>query len=223
MLTIESRTDWGGPSAAIGSYFAGVMLAVTAHNSYRPALPANATAAQERAAMRQMQASHAAKWAGIGYHFAIFQSGRMYECRGWNRVGAHAGSTEGNRTLGVVFVIDGQVTAPSASALASFGQLRDEGVQIGKLSRGHSLKLHRDWKATICPGDKVARALEGAPESHRVASTVFALGDRGPLVGQLQDLLVVTGYMTAQEKATGPDIYGPRTDRAFRTFLAAHA
>lgn len=222
-MIVESRTSWGGPSAAIGSYFGGVMLAVTAHNSYKPALPASATVAQERAAMQQMQRSHAAKWAGIGYHFAISQSGRVYECRGWNRVGAHAGSNTGNRTLGVVFVIDGQVTAPSVAALEKFAELRDEGVRLGKLSRGHTLKLHRDWKATICPGEKVAQALTRTPVSHRVDGAVFRLGDRGPLVGHLQDLLVVSGYMTAQEKATGPDIFGPRTDRAFKTFLAAHS
>jgi len=39
-------------------------------------------------------------------------------------------------------------------------------------------------------------------------------GSRGPEVKQLQDFLVSRGYMTPEEVATGPGIYGPRTKAA---------
>jgi len=225
MSVIASRASWGGPTTPIGSYYAPAMLAVTAHNFYRPALPATATVEQERAAMRQVQHTHRVthQWAGIGYHFVIFQSGRIYEARGWGRVGAHAGDGGGNRTLGVAFAIDGMVTRPSPAALLSWGWLRDEGVRLGHLTRGHAVKMHWDWKATQCPGDLVAHSLLEAPApSRRVAGMVFKRGDRGAEVRVLQDFLVLTNYMTRAEVDTGYGTFGPRTERAFTTFLEAH-
>ncbi|HSJ23707.1 MAG TPA: N-acetylmuramoyl-L-alanine amidase [Longimicrobiales bacterium] len=225
-LAISSRSHWGGPAAPFGSIYSPAMVAVTVHHTFSPALPASATVAQERAAMLGMHRDHINRngWAGIGYHFVIFQSGRVYEGRGWGRTGAHAGSADGNRTLGVVFTINGETTAPSAAALNALGQLRDLGVREGRLTRGHALKLHMDWKATSCPGRKVVEALRELPApSRRVAGVVLSRGDRGEKVELLQDLLVATGYMTAAQKATGPGVFGPQTEAAFRTFREAHS
>jgi hypothetical protein len=202
------------------------MLAVTAHHTHSPTLPASASVREERSAILGVHRDHINrnKWAGVGYHFAIFQSGRVYEGRGWGRVGAHAGSGAGNRTLGVAFFINGRTTRPSEAALRSLGQLRDEGVRLGHLTRGHALKLHSDWKATDCPGPMVVAALAAAPPpTHRVDGVVFKRGDRNEDVKALQDLLVRLGYMTAMQVATGPGMLGPQTERALRTFVAAHA
>jgi peptidoglycan hydrolase-like protein with peptidoglycan-binding domain len=96
-------------------------------------------------------------------------------------------------------------------------------VRTGRLARGHALKMHREWKATVCPGRRVIEALQAAPPpSHRVAGTVLRRGDRGPVTAQLQELLVATGYLTAAQMATGPGVHGPATEAAFRAFLAAH-
>lgn len=43
-------------------------------------------------------------------------------------------------------------------------------------------------------------------------------GERGEMVDQMQDRLVELGFMTAQQKATGPGIFGPQTDAALRSF-----
>jgi len=47
-------------------------------------------------------------------------------------------------------------------------------------------------------------------------------GMRGPEVQKLQEALVKLGYMTREEMATGPGIFGPRTWRALAHFKAAH-
>jgi hypothetical protein len=198
------------------------MTAVTVHHTYIPALPVSATMTQEQGAILGIQREHAKKWAGIGYHYLIFQSGRVYEGRGWGWVGAHAGSAAGNRTLGVAFVINGETTDPTSQALQALAWLRDEGVRLGHLTRGHALKLHSDWKPTTCPGRRVVAALQSAPTTPRIDGHVWRLGDRGPITTLLQQLLVVGGYMTQAEVDTGPGIHGPRTERAFRTMLAAH-
>lgn len=158
---IEPRPRWGGPADAAGATHAAPMPAVTIHHTYSPALPASATVAQERAAMMAMHRDHIQRngWAGIGYHFVIFQSGRVYEGRGWGRTGAHAGTNAGNRTLGVAFAINGETTAPSTDALAALAELRADGVGIGSLTPDHELLLHRDWRATTCPGRYVAEAM----------------------------------------------------------------
>jgi peptidoglycan recognition protein len=219
---IAARSTWGGPSGAIGTALASPMTAVTVHHTHSPTLPASATVTQERSAVLAVHRHHASKWAGVGYHFLICQSGRIYEGRGWGRVGAHAGAGGGNRTLGVVFVINGETTEPSADALHALTWLRDEGVKLGHLTRGHALKLHSDWMATTCPGKRVATALQSGPSTHRIDGHVWRVGDRGPLTALLQQLLVAGGYMTQLEADTGPGIHGQRTERALRTMLAAH-
>ena len=218
-MMIAARSSWDGPTK-IGVAYAPASIAVTGHNTYRPALLATATVAEERAAMLSMHRDHVNnnRWAGIGYHFVIFQSGRIYEARGWGRVGAHASTAAGNRTIGVAFAIDGETTAPSAKALAAFWWLGDEGVRLDHLTTGHTIKVHSDWKATICPGRKVVEALRRSAS----VSIVLRRGDRSEYVGELQDLLVLLRYMTAEQRDTGRNTFGPRTDEALRAFVMAH-
>jgi N-acetylmuramoyl-L-alanine amidase len=45
-------------------------------------------------------------------------------------------------------------------------------------------------------------------------------GDKGPKVKQLQDALVKLKYMTAAQVATGPGIFGPKTEAAVKKFQA---
>jgi hypothetical protein len=187
---------------------------VTAHNSVSPSVPVGASVEVEHRAMMQIQTNHAAKWLGIGYNFALTQNGNIYECRGWGRVGAHAGTVEGNATsIGIVFLIDGRREAPTAAAMEAFDMLRKSGVEGVHLTRDHALKFHRDWKDTECPGDLVVAALRKGP-----AVRMLRRGMRGPDVHDLQARLVALGYMTIAEMATGPGIFGPATNRAVRSY-----
>ena len=47
-------------------------------------------------------------------------------------------------------------------------------------------------------------------------------GDTGPKVKQLQDALVKLKYMTAAQVATGPGIFGSKTETAVKKFQADH-
>jgi peptidoglycan hydrolase-like protein with peptidoglycan-binding domain len=46
-------------------------------------------------------------------------------------------------------------------------------------------------------------------------------GDRGPKVERLQQALHTLGYLTAKDLATGPGVFGPRTEAAVMAFQAA--
>lgn len=49
-----------------------------------------------------------------------------------------------------------------------------------------------------------------------IPTTALQPGARGDAVKQLQDFLVAAGFMTAEQVATGPGIYGPQTTAAVR-------
>lgn len=111
--------------------------------------------------MLSMERHHAIEngWDGIGYHWIIFQSGRIYEGRGWDRVGAHAGKTANRSMYGVCFVIDGDLELPSPEAITSFRLLVAEGLRTGRVTRDYRITGHRDHMARDCPGDLVYEML----------------------------------------------------------------
>ncbi len=58
--------------------------------------------------------------------------------------------------------------------------------------------------------------LEGVPQSN------LRMGANGPEVKQLQDVLVMLGYMTKEQVATGPGHFGSKTEAAVQRFQADH-
>jgi N-acetylmuramoyl-L-alanine amidase len=207
-----ARSTWGGPSLPIGSQMKGPATSVTVHHPYQHTAPAGASIAQEIAHVKAIHKFHASKWAGIGYNFIITQNGNVYEGRGWGRVGAHAGTREGNDTsIGIAFLIDGTKESPSHLAMAAFAALRREGVKAGHLTHDHTVKLHRDWKPdTDCPGNVLARAVKGATSPGRV----LKMGMSGQDVQDLQRLLGMSEHLH-----TG--FFGSATDRDVREFQKA--
>lgn len=54
------------------------------------------------------------------------------------------------------------------------------------------------------------------------APTPLQAGSTGPAVVALQRKLLAKGYLTAAALATGPGVYGPRTQAAVRAFQKAY-
>lgn len=107
----------------------------------------------ERQTMRVFQNYHmdGHGWSDIGYHYAIFASGNVYEGRLFSARGAHAYGA--NHTTGVCFVM-GPGDEPTSQMLAAFDRLkRDVGI---KRYRGHN-----QWpeNATACPGPALKQVL----------------------------------------------------------------
>jgi len=64
-------------------------------------------------------------------------------------------------------------------------------------------------------------AVDGFEAPRKAAVAALHRGSTGPAVRALQDRLVKLGYLTSADVATGPGVYGPRTEAGVRRFQAA--
>ena len=64
------------------------------------------------------------KWSDIGYSFVIGGDGRIYEGRGWGRVGAH---TKGQNSVsyGIGFIGNFMTSNPSAAMITAYERLQE--------------------------------------------------------------------------------------------------
>jgi hypothetical protein len=154
-MELITRDDWGakhGRGTERRSIRAGVVL----HHFASPHVDCGVSQARECEIMRDVEHQHAAVngWAGIGYHFVVFQSGRIYEGRGWERVGAHAPGHNSTH-YGIALAIDGSNHEPTPAAIEAVKEVIAGAIRWGYLATDYTLMGHRDTKPTACPGDKV--------------------------------------------------------------------
>lgn len=88
----------------------------------------------------------------IQYNFGVGEDGRIYEGRGWTRVGSH---TAGYNSLavGICFIGDFMSRAPNAIAQQAAQDLIAYGVRLGWIATAYTLGGHRNAVGTTtCPG-----------------------------------------------------------------------
>ena len=160
-LAIVARSEWGAKHGR-GALDPGPEPRVVIHHSYRPALNPDATPLEEQAAWASIERHHVLTngWAGIGYNFGVAPSGRVYEGRGWEYRGAHAGPVNGS-SIGICLLINGRVTEPTAAMVGAVRRLIRLGLDLGEIAPDYTVSGHRDHMAgRTCPGEKVYRMLE---------------------------------------------------------------
>jgi len=126
-----------------------------------------ATEEAEHEYLRGTQAFHmdTRGFSDIAYSFGIMASGRIYEARGWDRVGGHT-FNHNSISLAAEFAgnyhpnVPGVVTRmPTEIAIDAARFLISEGVRLGKLTPDAAILGHRDVGAqgggTACPGDNL--------------------------------------------------------------------
>lgn len=152
-LKIIPRAAWGA-RGGVGLATADAKPLVVVHHFAAPDIPEGASEVIERAALLGVEKTHLGKgWDGIGYNFIGFASGRLYEGRGWGRVGAHADGAN-SKSLGYAFAINGEAHEITPRAIATFRAWTAEGIRRGNIVRAFQLKGHRDVNTdTQCPGD----------------------------------------------------------------------
>lgn len=164
-MNIITRKEWGAaaPKATPGhtSWAAGGELWV--HYSEGP--PPSNSASAEAAQVRAIQAFHQGPdrgWNDIGYNYLVAPSGRIYEGRGFEVVGAHCPNH--NHRPGVCLLWKSGTIAPPPAALNAV-------LDLGHDLKAGVLRGHREGYATTCPGDAIYswvkdhRDLKGARES----------------------------------------------------------
>lgn len=117
------------------------------HHTAMPTLPAKATVEQEKERMRQIQQIHLNNgWTDIGYHLVVFPSGRIYEGRPSDAVGAH---TLGYNTGYAGWSLDGnyEISKPTKAALRGCRRAREILGVADKPLYGHN-----ELNPTACPG-----------------------------------------------------------------------
>ncbi|XP_052091270.1 uncharacterized protein LOC127728091 [Mytilus californianus] len=91
-------------------------------------------------------------WDDIAYNFLIGEDGRVYEGRGWNKVGAH---TLGWNENSIAFAFMGNFNdrKPKPIALEALRNIISCGIKDGKISPHYTLYGHRDKRPTDSPGN----------------------------------------------------------------------
>jgi len=155
VTSIHPRTSWGGPAAPIGHPTSGAKLLVVIHHSYRPHRECGVALQRERDDIKGMHEYHVDQgWGGISYNFLVFQSGNVYEGRGWGRVGAHTVGRNSS-SVGICLVIDGETHAPTAAAIDGVRAVIAEGIRLGHIDASHVRAPHDRFKNKVCPGQLV--------------------------------------------------------------------
>jgi N-acetylmuramoyl-L-alanine amidase len=127
------------------------------HHTADSGLPSTATVAEEHAYLRRIEDFHIRTrgYAAIGYSYLVFPSGRVYEGRGFGKLGAH--TLGHNEDVGVCFVGNFDKQKPTDAALRSERKLRARlrlhGVLIGQRVP------HSATFATSCCGKYLKLAL----------------------------------------------------------------
>lgn len=157
-VPVVERADWG----AVGGR--GVSLGqvdeVIIHHFWKPSLHEVADPQTEADLMQQVERTHMDEndWSGFGYNFVVFQSGRVYEGRGWGRVGAHTVG-ENDRTVGIAFAIDGDEHEPTPEAWAAAKALIEDGAALGHVTGDATITGHGDYAPKSCPGRNITPQL----------------------------------------------------------------
>ncbi|XP_038059251.1 peptidoglycan recognition protein 1-like [Patiria miniata] len=106
-------------------------------------------------------------WDDIGYNLVIGGDERVYIGRGWDTVGAHAGSTFFNQnSVGITIIGDYTNKLPTDGVLRVLKQLLVCGVESGHLTEQYLLRGHRDVREsgpTACPGDTLYPEIQTWP------------------------------------------------------------
>jgi len=149
MVTFVSRQTWGALPAnrTIYTIAASRRTGFVVHHS---ASGTGSNAAGARALIRGFQRLHQSNgWGDIGYNFLIDAWGNVYEGRGLQAIGAHAGN-HNTLNLGVCYIGDGRTGEMPEPAKQAFRNLyawanRQAGKTLTRL-------VHSDLNSTACPG-----------------------------------------------------------------------
>lgn len=97
------------------------------------------------------------KWPGIGYHFAIDSEGKVFQMQSVNTVSYHA-YMNNTPNIGIVLVGNYEDARPTRAMRSSAKAL----LRVLRSRYGiKNVYLHKETKATLCPGKYAAMMLNG--------------------------------------------------------------
>jgi hypothetical protein len=164
-VLIIPRLAWE-PRHRAGLATSAKKIRVVIHHAPERPIPINPTRKQIAEQLRIIEDWHAKNLTPtnprIGYEFAaIEQTGEIWECLGWGRIGAHV-RNHNTLSMGIVLLgIDGRKESGSDKVWRSISSLVREGISKGFLVPNVAITVHNDFVATTCPGGVLARMVRG--------------------------------------------------------------
>ncbi|XP_063833118.1 peptidoglycan-recognition protein LB-like [Ostrinia nubilalis] len=147
---LYKRQEWGAEPATKIVPLNTPVPYVVIHHTYIPA--ACNTTEDCMAGMRSMQRYHNSQdWGDIGYNFCIGSEAGVYEGRGWQTKGIHAGRANGV-SVGICLIGDWRTELPPQDQLEAAKELIKAGIKEGYISPDYKLVGHRQVMNTECPG-----------------------------------------------------------------------
>jgi len=153
---IHRRAEWGARPIS-GAYDPMKPITrITVHHSAEVAkVGSNASVGSE---LRNMQASHQAKWADLGYHFVIDPSGGIWEGRALKWQGAHEGAGLNQGSIGICLMGNFETQPLPYAQTAGLSRLLDALCKHFAVDAAR-IKTHREVRPdpTACPGAPLQR------------------------------------------------------------------
>lgn len=159
MFWIRGREVWGASPATVRTrddWARGVTLVIHHTAGAAPRAHRGAEENEMRSLQRQHQRSNG--WSDIGYNYVIMPSGRVYEGRGFETIGAHT-KNHNTGTIGVSFAGNYDTKRPTLRSITAYlllvRALRRKGARINRIT-GHRFMPNQ---ATACPGRYLVKRL----------------------------------------------------------------
>jgi N-acetylmuramoyl-L-alanine amidase len=158
---VIARGAWATNAATRPHVARGGLRAVVVHHTGRACpVGTDASLAEEVALCRAVHAAHQRRgFIDIGYHYLVMPSGRAFEGRPTEALGAHVrGFNRG--TIGLCLAGDFDVEQPTPAALATLEAL------VGGLAGGVPVLGHSALAPKRCPGRALERHLPSGALAH---------------------------------------------------------
>lgn len=156
MSKVRSRKSWGHKLKH-------AWVALTGHKNvfvHHTAGSCPKTVAQEAEALQAVDSQHHGQgWAGIGYNFAVAQSGRKWAGRGWKWMGAHNDDSN-STTYGIVALGNFSEVKPTDDLVDAIVEVIKLGQKEGRIRKRPRVRGHRDTDSTECPGNHLYKQLD---------------------------------------------------------------
>ncbi len=152
-LRVIARSQWTREPVGPNADPMGPIRRITLHHTGEHL---SSTGIADRELIQRIEHHHRRNlgWAAIGYHFLIGKDGTIYEGRPLTYQGAHSGGDANRNNVGVTVIGEFDRTMPGPVQLAALTALIADLRQRYHLPR-QELYGHRDWKTTVCPGDRL--------------------------------------------------------------------
>ncbi|XP_033627789.1 peptidoglycan-recognition protein LF-like [Asterias rubens] len=165
-LTFVTRAEWGAiPPKKRQDMVLPVGYSVVHHTASKQC----STQEECSKLMRSFQHFHMVTrgWDDIAYNFLIGGDEKVYIGRGWDTVGAHAGSTYYNsHSIGTSIIGNYNDILPTPGVLQVLKDLNECGAKSGYMTSRYVLRGHRDVRQlgpTDCPGETLYKEIRTWP------------------------------------------------------------